>query len=95
MLQLVDDGLHLVVVETLAGQAVEADAQALVHGHIVGEGDLFEPLPQGIGLLVALFQPFEPSARLLVEGGVFLGLAVKTHVYVHQFAHAARLDLLA
>ena len=87
--QLVDDGLHLVVVEGLAGVGVELHAQQVVHALRVLQCHGLEPVEDLEGFRVAVLDLLEPGAALVVERLVVLGLGVEAHVELHHLVHAA------
>ena len=92
--QLLNDGLHLVLIEALARVGVKRYAQQVVYALGVAQGDLLEPVEDREGFFVAVLNPFEPRAAFVFERGVLLGLPVKAHVQVDQRLHAAALHVL-
>ena len=91
-LQLVDDRLHLVVVEALAGVGIERHAQHVVDALGVLERDRLEPVEDLQRLGIAVLDALEPRAPLVVEGGIGLGLLVEAHVELDHLVHAAARD---
>ena len=91
--KLVDDHVHLVVVEGLAVVGVKLHAQLLVHAGGVLQGDLLEPLPDGDGFLVLVLDLLEPVAAQIVQGGILFGFLVELDVQAHQLGHAVTLHV--
>lgn len=83
-LQLVDNAIHLVVIERLARIGVERDAQQLIDALGITEGERLEPIEDAQGFLVAILNLLEPRAALIVQRRVFLGLLVELDVQANQ-----------
>lgn len=88
-LQLVDNAIHLVVIERLARIGVERNAQQLIDALGVAEGERLEPVENAQSFLVAILNLLEPRAALIVQRGIFLGFLVELDVQANQFVHAA------
>ena len=93
--QLIDDGLHLVVVEALSRVGIERHAQQVIDALGILERDLLEPGEDLHGLGVAVLDPLEPGAALVLERRVLLRLLMEADVQIDHRLHAALLDLLA
>ena len=93
--ELVEHGLHLVVVEALAGVGIEGHAETVVDPADLFHRDVFEPLEQTESLVVAVLDLLEPRPRLVFELGAFFRLRVEFDIYIKKSAHAFLLDLLA
>lgn len=88
-LQLVDNAIHLVVIERLARIGVERDAQQLIDALGIAQSQRLEPIEDAQGFLVAILNFLEPRAALIVQRGIFLGFLVELDVQANQFVHAA------
>ena len=90
LLQLIDDGLHLVVVEALARIGIKRHAQQVIDPLRVLEGHGLEPVEDLQRLGIAVLNLLEPGAALVVQGRVLLGLLVEAHIQLHHLVHAPR-----
>ena len=83
-LQLVDNAVHLVVVESLSVEWVKLDIQCLVKLHEFLQWLFTEPRPQLTSFLITVFQLLKPSTTLIIQCWVFLSFFVETHVVLNQ-----------
>ena len=91
--QLVDDHVHLVVVEGLTVVGVKLHAQLGIHASSVAQGNLLEPAPDGNSFLILVLDLLEPVTAQIVQGRILLGFLVELDVQTHQLGNAVALDV--
>lgn len=86
-LEFFDHAGEVVVVERLAADEFERDAEAVVDAVEFGEGQIDEGLPQGAIFGVAGLELDEFGTGLVLPGGVFLALLVGEDIDALEFVH--------
>ena len=91
--EFVDNGLHFIVIKTLAGIRIESYIEFFIDLFDFFKREFLKLIEKSDAFFVAVFDKFEITSRFVVHFGVFFALFMVFHVKTGKFFYSALFDV--
>ena len=89
--QILNDRLHLVIIEAFSRIAVEMHIQDVIYPHRVLQGHILEPVEDFKGFRITFLNLLEPGSPFILQLRIVFGFHPEAHVQPGHLLHAAAL----